>query len=47
MTRVLYNKQSVPVKSGKVNESEDVKSNILEEEIKKMKNILDYNKKTQ
>ena len=45
--RVLYNKQSVPVKSGKVNESEDVKSNILEEEIKKMKNILDYNKKTQ
>ena len=45
--RELYPKQKVPVTQGKVNESKDVKSIILENEIEKMKNIFSYNKKTQ
>jgi hypothetical protein len=40
--RVLYSKEKVPVSESKVNFS-----NVLEEEIKKMKNISEYNKKTQ
>ena len=40
--RVLYSKESVPV-----NESKGKFSNILEEEIKKMKDMVNYNKKTQ
>lgn len=40
--RVLYSKEAVPV-----NESEIKFSNILEEEIKKMKDMANYNKKTQ
>ncbi len=40
--RVLYNKESVPV-----NESTIKFSNVLEEEIKKMKEMVNYNKKTQ
>jgi hypothetical protein len=40
--RVLYTKEAVPV-----NESEEKFSNILEEEIKKMKDMANYNKKTQ
>jgi len=40
--RVLYTKEPVPV-----NESKEKFSNILEEEIKKMKDIANYNKKTQ
>jgi hypothetical protein len=40
--RVLYSKERVPVSESKVNFS-----NVLEEEIKKMKNISEYNKKTQ
>ena len=45
--RELYPKQKVPVTNGKVNESKDEKSVILESEIMKMKNIFGYNKKTQ
>jgi len=40
--RVLYSKEKVPVSESKVNFS-----SVLEEEIKKMKNITEYNKKTQ
>lgn len=40
--RVLYSKEKVPVSESKVNFS-----SVLEEEIKKMKNISEYNKKTQ
>jgi len=40
--RVLYSKEKVPVSESKVNFS-----SILEAEIKKMKNITEYNKKTQ
>jgi hypothetical protein len=40
--RVLYSKESVPV-----NESQIKFSNVLEEEIKKMKDMVNYNKKTQ
>ena len=40
--RVLYSKEEVPV-----NESKGKFSNILEEEIKKMKDMVNYNKKTQ
>ena len=40
--RVLYAKEPVPV-----NESKGKLSNILEEEIKKMKDMVNYNKKTQ
>jgi hypothetical protein len=40
--RVLYKKEEVPV-----NESKEKFSNILEEEIKKMKDMANYNKKTQ
>jgi hypothetical protein len=40
--RVLYSKESVPV-----NESKIKFSNVLEEEIKKMKDMVNYNKKTQ
>ena len=40
--RVLYKKEAVPV-----NESKEKFSNILEEEIKKMKDMANYNKKTQ
>jgi hypothetical protein len=40
--RVLYAKEEVPV-----NESKGKFSNILEEEIKKMKDMVNYNKKTQ
>jgi hypothetical protein len=45
--RELYPKQPVPVKTKQVNEEKQSLSNILEEEIKKMKNIAKYNKKTQ
>ena len=40
--RVLYSKEKVPVSESKVNFS-----SVLDEEIKKMKNISEYNKKTQ
>ena len=40
--RVLYSKEKVPVSESKVNFS-----SVLEDEIKKMKNITEYNKKTQ
>ena len=40
--RVLYSKEKVPVSESKVNFS-----SVLEAEIKKMKNITEYNKKTQ
>ena len=40
--RVLYSKEKVPVSESKVNFS-----SVLEDEIKKMKNISEYNKKTQ
>jgi hypothetical protein len=40
--RVLYPKEPVPVHESKVNFS-----NVLEEEIKKMKDMVNYNKKTQ
>ena len=43
--RVLYPKERVPVKT--VNESKVSFDNILEEEIKKMKSLTGYNKKTQ
>lgn len=42
---VMYNKDEQPVKN--VNESKTSLTNILEEEIKKMKNMASYNKKTQ
>ncbi len=41
----MYNKDAQPTKS--VNESTFKMSNVLEEEIKKMKDIVNYNKKTQ
>ena len=40
--RVLYSKEKVPVSESKVNFS-----SVLDDEIKKMKNISEYNKKTQ
>ena len=40
--RVLYSKEKVPVSESKVNFS-----SVLDDEIKKMKNITEYNKKTQ
>ena len=40
--RVLYKKEAVPV-----NEAKEKFSNVLEEEIKKMKDMANYNKKTQ
>ena len=43
--RILYSKEAVPNRS--VNESQRKFSNILEEEIKKMKDMANYNKKTQ
>ncbi len=43
--RVLYKKEAVPVTT--VNESKVTFSNILNEEIEKMKKISEYNKKTQ
>lgn len=47
--RVLYPKEAVPnlVVKGSVNESQRKFSNVLEEEIKKMKDMANYNKKTQ
>jgi hypothetical protein len=44
--RKLYNKESVPVERN-VHESNSKKQNILEEEIRKIKNMTLYNKKTQ
>lgn len=44
--RVLYNKEKVPVKNT-VNESENTKNNILNEELDRIKNLSSYNKKTQ
>ena len=41
----MYNKDAQPTKS--VNESTFKMSEVLEEEIKKMKDIVNYNKKTQ
>jgi hypothetical protein len=43
--RILYSKEAVPNRS--VNESQIKFSNVLEEEIKKMKDMVNYNKKTQ
>ena len=40
-----YNKEAQPTKG--VNESENVKSKVIVEEIEKMKNLFSYNKKTQ
>ena len=42
---VMYNQDVSPTKE--VNESKNSLSSILEEEIKKMKNIASYDKKTQ
>ena len=41
----MYKKDPEPVKQ--VNESEVLKTNLINEEIKKMKKIFGYNKKTQ
>ena len=43
--RVLYPKEKVPVKT--MNESKISFSSVLEQEIKKMKSLTEYNKKTQ
>jgi len=41
----MYKKDAQPTKE--VNESEVLKTNLINEEIKKMKKIFGYNKKTQ
>lgn len=47
--RELYNKQAVPVtkKKSAVNESKITFSGVISEEVQKMKNLFNYNKKTQ
>ena len=41
----MYEKDPAPTKE--VNESKDLKTNLINEDIEKMKKILGYNKKTQ
>lgn len=41
----MYQKDAAPIKE--INESEELKRNLINEDIEKMKKILGYNKKTQ